>query len=204
MTRLNRRIKDEIIAAAIAKSGVPARREKLKERRAAFAEDVRIHALGGADIAKKIDKAKKAIAKALEGIPDCVIKNGVFRSDYDILVNAAGARNRVYFSGACGYTSDSVYKYTPAEAVLEAGDPLIDEFHAIEREASDISEAVDNVTASVEGALSKVTTIKKLLEVWPECKELLPSDLSPVKNTLPAVRAEDLNALIGLPSGEGD
>ena len=58
------------------------------------------------------------------------------------------------------------------------------------------------LSAQVRGALSKFTTVKRLLDAWPEAKELLPDRLPEAKPALPAIRTEDLNALIGLPSEE--
>ncbi|MFT7963069.1 Nmad5 family putative nucleotide modification protein, partial [Salmonella enterica] len=45
-----------------------------------------------------------------------------------------------------------------------------------------------------------VTTVKRLIEVWPESKELLPKEADKASTALPALRVEDLNKMIGLPS----
>ena len=45
-------------------------------------------------------------------------------------------------------------------------------------------------------------TVKRLLEEWPEAKELLPAD-APSAPLPPAIRRETLNEMIGLPSDEG-
>ncbi|HCB7909484.1 TPA: hypothetical protein M2D74_002482, partial [Escherichia coli] len=44
-----------------------------------------------------------------------------------------------------------------------------------------------------------VRTVKQLLDVWPEAKELLPTDAPPVP-LAPAVHRETLNEMIGLPT----
>jgi hypothetical protein len=200
MTRLNRRIKDDIIDNAVIKAGIPGRKEALITRRAEWAERVRIAAIGGEEMDKKIQSIKKRFENAVKEVPDSVLENKVFRTDFDIYLNVAGARFRAYFNGKGNYRGDQVYRITPDDFTIKADDPLAKEFSDIEAEESAISEEESTIRVNVEGALSEVTTVKKLLEVWPEVKELLPSDLSPVKKQLPAVKSSDLNKLIGLPS----
>ncbi|ELV4980379.1 hypothetical protein SHB81_000001, partial [Escherichia coli] len=53
---------------------------------------------------------------------------------------------------------------------------------------------------NVWAALNSVTTVKRLIEVWPESKELLPKEADKASTALPALRVEDLNKMIGLPS----
>lgn len=196
MTRLNRRIKDDIIANAVIKAGVPEKKKALIKRRADWVENVRLAAIGG----KEVDKKIQSIKKRFEELPKGIIESGVFRTDYDIYLNVAGARFRAYFNGKDNYQGDQVHKITPAGFTIKADDPLAKEFTAIEKEEGAISEEESTIRVNVEGALSEVTTVKKLLEAWPEVKELLPSDLSPVKKQLPAVKSSDINKLIGLPS----
>lgn len=200
MTRLNRRIKDDIISNAVIKAGIPEKKKALIKRRADWVENVRLAAIGGKEVDKKIQAIKKRFEKAVEELPKGIIESDVFRTDYDIYLNVAGARFRAYFNGKDNYRGDQVHKITPADFTIKADDPLAKEFTAIEAEEGAISEEESTIRVNVEGALSEVTTLKKLMEVWPEVKELLPSDLSPVKKQLPAVKSEDLNKLIGLPS----
>lgn len=58
-----------------------------------------------------------------------------------------------------------------------------------------------SIVASVEAVVNSVTTERKLLKVWPEAKELLPkaSEIAQKAN-LPALRIEELNSIVGLPS----
>ncbi|MFA2284800.1 Nmad5 family putative nucleotide modification protein, partial [Escherichia coli] len=60
---------------------------------------------------------------------------------------------------------------------------------------------VSRITGAVQwAALNSVTTVKRLIEVWPESKELLPKEADKASTALPALRVEDLNKMIGLPS----
>lgn len=200
MTRLNNRIKEQIVDNAIIKAGIIEKKASLRERRATWLEAVRIKAIGGEEVEAKIKAAEKKIKSALKGLPEDIVNGGVFRTDYDIYLNVAGCSFRAYFNGGSNYRGDQVHRITPTRYTIQQGDPLVDEFHAIESVKNELNDQETNVRANVMGALSKVGSIKKLLEMWPEAKELLPEDLSPVKKQLPAVKTEDLNAMIGLPT----
>lgn len=57
-----------------------------------------------------------------------------------------------------------------------------------------------DIESTVWAALNSVTTTKRLIDVWPESKELIPDGVDTAKQTLPALKVEDLNRLIGLPT----
>lgn len=201
MTRLNNCIKEQIVGNAIVKAGIIKKKDALRERRAAWVESVRIQAIGGEEVEAKIKAAEKKIKSALKDIPESLISGSVFRTDYDIYLNVAGCTTYGYFHGGNNRRNgEAVHKVTPSSYTIKQGDPLADEFHSIEKADSEVKDEERNVRANVMGALSKVGSVKRLLEMWPEAKELLPEDLSPVKAQLPAVKTEDLNAMIGLPT----
>ncbi|MBZ7312623.1 hypothetical protein FMK79_17585 [Klebsiella oxytoca] len=56
------------------------------------------------------------------------------------------------------------------------------------------------IESTVWAALNSVTTLKRLVEVWPESKELIPESSDDARTTLPALKVEDLNRMIGLPT----
>jgi hypothetical protein len=202
-TRLNKRIKDAIIRKAVVKAGIGDRRDELKQRRIDWIEKVRVQSIGGIENDRKMKAIVKRFEKATVDLPEDIIDGNLFNRDYDIYINVAGFAVYGYFNGnvgSCGLSKDFVYKLTPHKATIEAGDPLADEFHDIENDGNDLDDDESKIKANVEGVLSTTTTIKKLLEIWPECKELLPDDLSPVTANLPMVQTEDLNKMIGLPS----
>lgn len=203
MTRLNNRIKEEIVEKALIKAGIPDKKKLIQEKRGNWAESVRLAAIGGTEVEKKINSINKRFKKTMsEFSEDLIISDSLFRTDYDIYVNVAGCQFYAQFSGEASDwpRKNRIFKVAPTKFTLEADDPLAVEFHNIEAEENTLNEEESNIRANVVGALSKVGSVKKLLEMWPEAKELLPSDLSPVKAQLPAVRTEDLNAMIGLPT----
>lgn len=120
--------------------------------------------------------------------------------------NLGGARVHLQFNGLTSRddrTIDRVVKdHTPSYPTLPGDHPLVEEFHSIEKTTRKLKERRENISAQVEGSLSSFTTIKKLLDAWPESKELLPKEVTRHVVNLPAVKVKDLNALIGLPKGE--
>lgn len=201
-TRLNVSIKDKIVSNAIKQAGIPTKEEALEKRRAEWAEAVRIHAIGGKQEAAKMERLRKRLRKSLDDAPRKLVKeDDPIRRDYDILVNVGGLAYRAYFHGGTDYKHSAlVWKITPYQCTVEAGHALADEFHEIESQANAIREERDTIYSNVRAALDGVRTVKRLLEEWPEAKDLLPSDMSEEKKHLPAVRREELNSMIGLPA----
>ena len=193
MTRLNTTLRDQIVTAAQEKSGNKARREATAERRKAWAEKVRISALG-AD-AEKLEKLSLKFEKLEQEIPER------FRSGYSLFstrgslnLNCAGLTVRVSEWEGC--------KVSPGSHTLLAEDPLVQEFHDICAEEKANTESWETVKTNVKAAVYSVTTVAKLLKIWPEAKELLPAYVEESKVQLPALQVADLNALVGLPSGD--
>lgn len=85
--------------------------------------------------------------------------------------------------GCLGFDANS-----PATAAFER-------FHAAERK---LQEAKEEASAKVHGILSEATTVKKLMEVWPEVEPFIPPAATPIH--LPAVPRDEVNALLGLPT----
>ena len=73
-----------------------------------------------------------------------------------------------------------------------------DYIHTEEKLRKQLQEVRDTVYASIEG----ITTLKKLLETWPEVKELLPDELTQPKVSLPAMQTKKLNTMVGLPTNK--
>nr|WP_311395946.1 Nmad5 family putative nucleotide modification protein [Escherichia coli] len=149
---------------------------------------------------KKIETLVSKIPEALK------TANNIIRKECYMCLNLAGSRVTVYFNGNYrGYESgspDHIHKIAPGEFTLLANDPLVKEFYGFDALYEQIQSDESDIRQNVSAALSKVRTVKRLLEEWPEAKELLPAD-APSAPLPPAIRRETLNEMIGLPSDEG-
>lgn len=202
--KLTNRIKQQIVDNALAKAGIPEREAALRARRAAWVEKVRIDALGGQEAVERLAQIEAEINKLIADIPSALVtKSSFIHTDTDIGVNVAGLTARVWWCGAMDYDSaiNKQRRISPyGRVTIAATNPLADEFMAMHNEQQAIASDRERIATNVKGALSNITTDKRLLEVWPEAAELLPADVTPAGKQLPAVRVDELNTLIGLPS----
>ncbi|HAK3334023.1 TPA: hypothetical protein H2A59_004588 [Salmonella enterica] len=203
---LNKAIKEKIVDNALAKAGIPQRKKALRTARADWAERVRLAAIGGPEAEAEILKTEKKIAALVAKLPEALRKNNTFaRYDSAIYLNLAGSRFIAYFNGNYQRYEpgepDHIRKIAPYEYTLLADDPLTTEFHGFDVLYREIKSDETDIRQNVTAALDKARTVKRLLEQWPEAKELLPAEDAAVP-LLPAIRRETLNELIGLPSDE--
>ncbi|EAQ4380070.1 hypothetical protein E9973_24445 [Salmonella enterica] len=201
---LNKAVKEIIVDNALAKAGIPQRKKALRAARADWAERVRLKAIGGPEAEAEVLNTKKKIAALIAKVPEELrTDNMIIRTRADIYLNLAGSRVCAYFNGNYkGYESGSpehICKVTPYEYTLLADDPLVTEFYGFDALYREIKSDEADIRQNVTAALDKARTVKRLLEQWPEAKELLPAE-----NTIvplpPAIRREALNEMIGLPS----
>ncbi|EJM1547273.1 hypothetical protein NNW71_005135, partial [Salmonella enterica] len=169
-----------------------------------WAERVRLKAIGGPEAEAEILKAEKKIAALIAKLPEELrTDNMIIRTRADIYLNLAGSRVCAYFNGNYkGYESGSpehICKVTPYEYTLLADDPLVTEFYGFDALYREIKSDEADIRQNVTAALDKARTVKRLLEQWPEAKELLPAENATVPLP-PAIRREALNEMIGLPS----
>lgn len=193
-TRLTNPLRDRIVANALAKAGIDAAQAALEAKRFAWAEAVRAKINGAPD--DELLKLEAKVAKALALLPEHLRPDDdgiLLRHDYDY-VNLAGLTVLIQFPGK---------RIVPrTKCVILADDPLVQQFHALDAEEKDLRDRRSTIRAQVRAALNSVTTVKKLLAVWPEAKELLPENLEEAKVNLPALAVNDLNTMIGLPTEE--
>lgn len=89
-----------------------------------------------------------------------------------------------------GLNATELEDQTPVEEMIAAMD-------AVKNHASDRKQLYNDVLRQ----LGKVTTVKKLEQVWPEIMELVPSDwIDKQQSTALALPVSDLNAKIGIPT----
>lgn len=197
MTRLTNSVRNQIVSNAIAKTTIGAETEALQQARYALAEDFRIAALGGQEEADKIEKTVADIEKRLKAVPSKLVSHSFpFRRDDDMWhMNLGGLRVTLPFSA-----DPSHKRLAPSGATFSGDHPLVLRFHDLEDQFKELENKRDALRLKIRAVLNSVTTVKKLLEVWPEAKELLPAQLEEARVQLPAVQTASLNAELGLPS----
>ncbi|WP_250952097.1 Nmad5 family putative nucleotide modification protein [Escherichia coli] len=189
---LTNHLKTQIINNALEKAGIPKRKSALRAARVEWAERVRLAAIGGVEKEAEILKIIKKIETLVSKFPEALkTANNIIRKECYMCLNLAGSRVTVYFNGNYrGYESgspDHIHKIAPGEFTLLANDPLVTEFYGFDALYEQIQSDESDIRQNVSAALSKVRTVKRLLEEWPEAKELLPAD-APSAPLPPAIR----------------
>ena len=205
MSRLNKSIREGIINNAIEACGYNRRNESLIKRRANLANDVRLFAIGGEEKEREVIEKFNRINKHLKSNEDNLISCELSLADKDdeVYVNFSGMAVNLSFNGLVERGGDLVYKNFVSSRYnnrvsITRDNPLYSEFEAVESEQKVIKDIKSQVVAEVTAMVNSVTTIKKLIEVWPESKELLPEEQS-CQSTALVADVNRLNAVIGLP-----
>jgi len=210
MTRLTAHIRDGIIAKAVETSGINERNRALVESRALFAEKIRQLCLTkegvtDADLRKHIEKVLNTSNSFVTGRVQSDTSS-YFRA------NINGANVCLYMDGATDprtstHLSESYFSgqknkktrvFLPVSRPDIADQALFDEFKELEQLQAAVNNEIVVLRASVKDAVSKFTTVEKLLENWPEAKELLPEAEAKSVGTGLALDKETLNNLCGI------
>lgn len=203
MTKLTKAVKEQIVKNAVEKSGLIDEHNKIIQRRAEWANNVRLFAIGGVEVEKQLIAINEQYEVLCESVPKNLQGNRrrPARQRNETYVNVAGISFYAYFNGCLDYNfCDQIYRISPDSVTLLADNPLVAEFHEIHNQQEEYDNKVVTLRNSVNGVIANITTVKKLLDVWPEAKELLPADIEKQTVNLPMVQTADLNKLIGLPS----
>lgn len=201
MTRLTNAIREAVVKNAVAKSAYPERNNKYKLRRRELAEKIRCFAVG--EGVEKLDSFQNEITKLsnkfFETNPGLVsLRSAVaiahHRNDIEVYLPGENRSKDFYFGGS---------KISPYSITLEAGHELTEQVYNIELELKELEELLNEIKTSVGNIVSSVGSIKRLLEIWPEAKSLLPTDLTP-RAPVPTLPVGDVNKLLGLPENEND
>lgn len=189
MTRLTTILKNQIIHAAVEKSGMKARITELELHCSDIADDI-TREFWGDDYTEALE-ALKVLSKNPFGYgvhayssSQCIEVGGV---EYIVTVpTSIGATQRLRTSGN-----------TKAKVTLVRGQELVDWYGRLDAAYSALAELRKTLLSTID----PIKTVKELLQVWPEAKELLPDNLNAQKKSLPMVQnVSELNQLLGLPS----
>lgn len=196
MTRLTNDMRLSIIRKAIAKAGITDRKFKLREDVQRWAEDVRVFALGGPEKARKLDDVIRQSKKDIESI-GCgieVSETGGAENTTFINANVGGLRVWEAFGRQLG---SSNIRPCPNRITIPADHRLAIDYEKLQNALSVEETKERELTAKLKAVLN-VSTVKKLLTIWPEAAELIPDLPESKTQTLPAILIEDLNKDIGL------
>lgn len=192
MTRITKAMTDEIVSSALAKSGVTAGEAELKKDRLNWLERVRVSVLGGEVAVTEMQNTLAKISKLRKELPNEIdLGYQIAKKSKIIRLNIAGLRIDMEFPERT---------ISPGQLTITADNPLTEEFHALETRREDLDKRKAEVKASVRAAVSRFTTVAKLLAEWPEAAELIPKGSAAPKTNLPVVQVADLNKLVGLPT----
>ncbi|HNQ98386.1 MAG TPA: Nmad5 family putative nucleotide modification protein [Trueperaceae bacterium] len=92
-------------------------------------------------------------------------------------------------------------KYKRVVKVYDARHPIAERHDELENRLTDLKRGINEATAGIDAALNAVTTVGKLLEVWPEAAPFC-GDLTQPAVQLPAIQTTVLNRMLGLPVQE--
>ncbi|MDH0967700.1 Nmad5 family putative nucleotide modification protein [Klebsiella michiganensis] len=169
-----------------------------------MARDARVFAFGGADKAAKVDKAYEKLDKLLSEL----------RASGTSIYLSSGLSSSIYIAisgrqlGWCPYGKDSkggdILLATPNRdlCLFGAEHEITKRFDDIMNEEQKLNARAKEIESTVWAVLNSVTTLKRLIEVWPESKDLIPGNSDNARASLPALKVEDLNRMIGLPTEE--
>lgn len=191
-TRLTNKLRDTIVDNALEKAGITKRVNDCAENLKLWGDEVRVFLLGGAVKAVELDKKRAQVQAIAKGIDPALRSTGdIFSGRSEIHLNMAGVRVRAKLSK---------YSIAPSSGTLLADNPLVQTWYDLRAEQEAAEKDHDNIRAQVRATVEKFGSVKRLIEAWPEAKELLPAVLPEKKPQLPALAIADLNKLVGLPS----
>lgn len=197
MTRLTNEIRDKIINNAIVKAVGDRESVQLKTLGDKFSAKLIETAVGdkAGELAKINQKIKDLIASIPSDFRIYETDEHLNRTDY-VRLNIAGQAVDWSFDKAEIFPLTSWYN----RFVIPQGHELVTIMEAYRAEQKTIDDIKANVRENVKALVYSVTTVKKLLEVWPESVELIPTNVAKPVVQLPSIKIEQLNALIGVPS----
>jgi hypothetical protein len=201
MTRITKALIEVMQNNAVEKAGINAQRKAINDSDEALTEDFRIASMGGPEnyaYLMQLEQKHKKLRESAGSYVESSNRSSLINEEIRLHLNLAGASVTRYFIDSSG-NQERRPSYN-GRFVVEQGDPLIERFYSIEDDKTALANREQVIRASVYSAVMKVKTVKRLLEIWPEAAELLPTQASGEVANLPALLTDDLNKLIGLPT----
>lgn len=205
--RLTNNARDKIIAAAMEKSGFPKRLEEARANVEKIKMECLIAAFGGLKPYRRLVDRFNTIEEKIKALKDEGI---LVRSSRDYSTWNADKMNLAGMT--VSYPKHSVLSMPEFEGLrfirksnndkptLLADNPLVQKFLDAEKVVEELDSSAKSIKANVKAVVYSVNSTKRLVEVWPEAAELIPSDIEVVRAAVPAIDFNNLNASIGIPS----
>lgn len=207
--RLTNDARDKIIAAAMEKSGFPKRLEEARANVEKIKMECLIAAFGGLKPYRRLVDRFNTIEEKIKALKDEGI---LVRSSRDYSTWNADKMNLAGMT--VSYPKHSVLSMPEFEGLrfirksnndkptLLADNPLVQKFLDAEKVVEELDSSAKSIKANVKAVVYSVNSTKRLVEVWPEAAELIPSDIEVVRAAVPAIDFNNLNASIGIPSNK--
>ncbi|WNO24197.1 hypothetical protein Scuro_36 [Acinetobacter phage Scuro] len=217
--RLNKEIRQKIVDNAYKASPIPAAKKELTSRSVALSERVRLDSLqafNAGDLDTNLATAEKEVIELLKrrGIPDNFIPSRIFSRDKEIYVGLGESKVTLYFNGMVYKNGRHSYgtivdgdnwvgtqKFKSTQFMqYDADHEFTQEYRSICNDAKDLETKEKVLRETVKATLDSFYTTERLLEEWPEAKDLIPKEVEAAAKPMPlALQTEELNKLIGLP-----
>lgn len=200
--RLTTTMREKIAKNALSKSGVTEEINRLQDARNELARDARVFALGGKEKADKADGIILKLNKLAREFAELGCHADVGASRSASIYLAVSGRRIGWIHYGKDEKGNDLYLITPHRdlCMFGADHEITKRFDEIADAEAKVEKRKKDIEATVWAALNSVTTIKRLIELWPESKELLPPEAENSRSALPALKVEDLNRMIGLPT----
>lgn len=205
--RLTNEARDKIVAKAMEKSGFPARLKEARTNVEKIKMECLIAAFGGMKPYRRLVDRFNTIkdkCKALEA-EGILVSSVTNYSTWNANKMNLGGMNISY---PCQTVLDEpefkglrfVRLANGAKPTLTADNPLVQKFLDAEKAVEELESSAKGIKENVKAVVYSVNSTKRLIEVWPEAAELIPSDIEVVRASVPAINFDSLNASIGIPS----
>jgi len=201
--RLTKSLREDICRDALKKAPITKLISNLKSEIYDFSDEFRIHLLGGKEAERKLNAFIKRVNKQIKSSGITAVALDVCTRSY-MTIKYGNEVHSLYF--APGERNERNYLEYPQRIVHSykvvnlAEHPAWEKvFGKLQRRLEDAEKQQNDLRTDINASLNSVTTVKKLLDVWPEAAELIPEKVSAATN-LPAIPVISLNQAIGLPS----
>lgn len=208
--QITKTLRDQMVDKAKQLAGIFDAKAAIEAERALVIREIVMKLAGGQRVWDELDALQAEMDKLVERVPEALkhryTPDVAFAIDYAHL--SLGGLRVGHAVHHCDLPKRRVWAPIDLQNLtLPADDPLVGRFFDLQNQWKAISSKSSDIALAVHNAIFAAERKKsKLLQMWPEAAELLPSPDKPDKPakrpvTALTVQVESLNQLIGLPAG---